>query len=52
MPITDVLVLGLILAVFAAFAGTLAWVSWHDGEPEKRPVQQPMLHSPFTARHA
>ena len=52
MPIENILVLGLILTVFAAFAGTLAWVSRHDGEPEKRPVQQPMLRSPFTARHA
>ena len=51
MPVVDIVVLALIVAMFVAFMGTLAWVSETEGRgKERRAAQTP--HSPVGARHA
>ena len=51
MPIENIVVLGLIVAMFAAFIGTLAWVSETEGRSRKQPAAKtPKL--PIGARHA
>lgn len=49
MPIADILFLALVLTAFAAFSGTLAWVSRRERPAAARQQRQP---SPLTQRHA
>jgi hypothetical protein len=52
MPVEDIVVLTLIVAMFLAFMVTLAWVSETEGRVRKeRPETRP-AHPPLGARHA
>jgi hypothetical protein len=39
MPIFDIIVLGVIVAVFAAFAVVLSWATWYCSDKRKRPIE-------------
>ncbi|MGH7124545.1 MAG: hypothetical protein ACREFI_09250 [Stellaceae bacterium] len=52
MPVENILVLALIVAMFLAFMGTLAWVSEAEGRVRKvQPAARPS-HPPLGAHHA
>jgi len=51
MPVVDIVVVGFIVAVFVAFAGTLAWVSQSE-QAAKQPAKQQAPQPPLGARHA
>jgi hypothetical protein len=52
MPISDMVILGLIVAAFVAFAGTLAWASRSGMPAAQAPAKRPEWPSQSTARHA
>lgn len=51
MPVENIIVLALIVAMFLAFMGTLAWVSQTGGRVRKAPAARPS-HPLLGARHA
>ena len=40
MPVHDIVILTLIVAVFTTFGAVLGWLTWYCSDKRKRPVQR------------